>query len=182
MEVGADLIRKKYEENVEAPLEKAYAELAKQRFDQFGTDIYPDATFTLRLSYGTVKGYTDDDGEQVAPVTNIAGMYDRAEKQKFRAPFAPPPRWTDGKAKLDASVPFNLVTTNDIIGGNSGSPLINAAGEVVGLVFDGNIYSLSNNFIYSDKQSRCVSVHSAVIVEALRKLYDADALADELGR
>ena len=174
--------RNEYEKKYEAPLEKAYAELARKRFAEFGTDIYPDATFTLRLSYGTVKGYTDDDGQDIAPVTNIAGMYERAEKQKFRDPYNPPQRWKDGKAKLDSAVPFNLVTTNDIIGGNSGSPLINTAGEVVGLVFDGNIYSLSNNFIYSDKQSRCVSVHSAVIVEALRKLYGADALADELGR
>jgi hypothetical protein len=115
-------------------------------------------------------------------MTYIAQMYTRAERQKFKEPFAPPQSWMDGKAKLDMTVPFNLVSTNDIIGGNSGSPLINAKGEVVGCVFDGNIYSLSNNFVYTTEQSRCVSVHAAVIVESLRKIYGAEKLADELGK
>ncbi len=174
--------RKGQEIKIDAPLEKAYAELAKERFEKFGTNIYPDATFTLRLSYGAVKGYAEDNGETVAPITDVAGMFQRAENHKFKAPFDPPKRWKDGKAKLEEKTPFNLVSTNDIIGGNSGSPLINANAEVVGLVFDGNIYSLSNNFVYTEKQSRCVSVHSAVIVEALRKLYGAGKLADELGK
>ncbi|MCL2304417.1 MAG: S46 family peptidase [Planctomycetaceae bacterium] len=182
LEPSVRALRKVYEERFEAPLEKAYTELARKRFEEFGTNIYPDATFTLRLSYGTVKGYTNDDGTYVEPITNIAGMYKRAEEHKFTPPFAPPQSWKDGREKLDPATPFNLATTNDIIGGNSGSPLINTDGEVVGLVFDGNIYSLSNNFIYTDTQSRCVSVHSAVIVEALRKIYGADKLADELGR
>jgi hypothetical protein len=109
-------------------------------------------------------------------------MFDRAEQQKFKEPFNPPQSWKDAKSKLDMKVPFNLVTTNDIIGGNSGSPLINTKGEVVGCVFDGNIYSLSNNFVYTTEQSRCVSVHSAVIVECLKKIYGAQRLVDELGR
>ncbi|MDR2116810.1 MAG: S46 family peptidase [Planctomycetaceae bacterium] len=175
-------IRENYENKVEAPMTAAYAELAQKRFEKLGTSVYPDATFTLRLSYGAVKGYKEDDGTVVAPVTTIAGMFDRAEKQKFKEPFDPPKSWKDGKTKLNLNTAFNLVTTNDIIGGNSGSPLINTKGEVVGLAFDGNIYSLSNNFIYTETQSRCVSVHADVIVEALRKIYNANRIADELGK
>jgi hypothetical protein len=118
-------------------------------------------------------------------------MFARAEQQKYKEPFNPPQMWKAANSlagtpvagkKLDMTTPFNLVTTNDIIGGNSGSPQINTKGEVVGLVFDGNVYSLSNNFVYTDTQSRCVSVHAAVIVECLRKIYNADALANELGK
>ncbi|MDR0704089.1 MAG: S46 family peptidase [Planctomycetaceae bacterium] len=178
----AKKFREEYENNVEAPMTAAYAELAKKRFEKFGTSVYPDATFTLRLSYGAVKGYKEDDGTEIAPITAIAGMFDRAEKQKFKEPFDPPKSWKDGKEKLNPNTAFNLVTTNDIIGGNSGSPLINAKGEIVGLVFDGNIYSLSNNFVYTETQSRCVSVHADVIVESLRKIYGADRIADELGK
>jgi hypothetical protein len=174
--------REAYEEKVEASMTAAYAELSKKRFEKLGTSVYPDATFTVRLSYGAVKGYKEDDGTEVAPVTNIAGMFDRAEKQKFKEPFNPPKSWKDSKSKLNLNTAFNLVTTNDIIGGNSGSPLINTKGEVVGLAFDGNIYSLSNNFVYTEAQSRCVSVHADVIVEALRKIYGADRIADELGK
>jgi hypothetical protein len=176
------IVREDYADNVEAPMTAAYAELAKKRFEKFGTSVYPDATFTLRLSYGAVKGYKEDDGTEVAPMTTIAGMFDRAEKQKFKEPFDPPKSWKEAKTKLNPTTPFNLVTTNDIIGGNSGSPLINAKGEVVGLAFDGNIYSLSNNFVYTETQSRCVSVHADVIVESLRKIYGADRIADELGK
>lgn len=182
LEPVAKKFREDYENNVEAPMTAAYAELAKKRFEKLGTSVYPDATFTLRLSYGAVKGYKEDDGTDVVPITTIAGMFDRAEKQKFKEPFDPPKSWKDGKTKLNPNTPFNIVTTNDIIGGNSGSPLINTKGEVAGLVFDGNIYSLSNNFIYTETQSRCVSVHADVIVEALRKIYGADRIADELGK
>ncbi|MDR0521871.1 MAG: S46 family peptidase [Planctomycetaceae bacterium] len=174
--------RKQYEEKVEAPMAAAYAELAERRFAESGTSVYPDATFTIRLSYGAVRGYKDDSGADVAATTNIAGMFERAETQKFKEPFNPPQRWKEAKGKLDLSVPFNLVTTNDIIGGNSGSPLINTKGEVVGLIFDGNIYSLSNSFVYTEEQSRSVSVHAAVILESLRKVYGAARIADELGK
>ena len=174
--------RSEYEANVDAPLASAYAELAQRRFAELGTKVYPDATFTLRLSYGKVKGYTDDTGTEIAPFTHIAGMFDRAEQQRFREPFDLPKSWKDAKDKLDLSVPFNFVTTNDIVGGNSGSPVINTRGEVVGCAFDGNIYSLSNNFVYTETQSRCVSVHVAVIVESLKKIYGAQRLLDELGR
>ncbi|MDR2755062.1 MAG: S46 family peptidase [Planctomycetaceae bacterium] len=182
LEPATKKYRENYENEVEAPITAAYAELAKQRFEKLGTSVYPDATFTLRLSYGAVKGYKEDDGTDAAPTTTIAGMFDRAEKQKFKEPFDPPKSWKDGKTKLNLNTAFNLVTTNDIIGGNSGSPLINTKGEVVGLVFDGNIYSLSNNFVYTETQSRCVSVHADVIVESLRKIYGADRIADELGK
>ncbi|MDR1964494.1 MAG: S46 family peptidase, partial [Planctomycetaceae bacterium] len=182
LESAAKKFRENYENKVEAPITSAYAELAKRRFEQLGTSVYPDATFTLRLSFGVVKGYKEDDGTEAAPTTNIAGMFKRAEQQKFKEPFDPPQSWKDGKSKLNPNTAFNLVTTNDIIGGNSGSPLINTKGEVVGLVFDGNIYSLSNNFVYTETQSRCVSVHADVIVEALRKIYGADRIADELGK
>ncbi|MDR0871457.1 MAG: S46 family peptidase [Planctomycetaceae bacterium] len=181
VESAARFARENYEEAVEAPLTAAYAELAKKRFEKLGTSVYPDATFTLRLSYGAVKGYKDDDGTEIAPVTNIAGMFDRAEKQKHKEPFDPPKSWKDGKSKLNLNTSFNLVTTNDIIGGNSGSPMVNAKGEVVGLVFDGNIYSLSNNFVYTETQSRCVSVNTDVILESLRKIYKAERIVKELG-
>ncbi|MCL2710536.1 MAG: S46 family peptidase [Planctomycetaceae bacterium] len=182
VEQDARKIREAYQEKVEAPLTAAYAELAKQRFEKMGTSVYPDATFTIRLSYGTVKGYKDDDGNDISPFTQIAGLFERAELQKFKEPFDPAPSWKDAKATLDMTVPFNLVTTNDIIGGNSGSPLINARGEVVGCVFDGNIYSLSNNFVYTDTQSRCVSVHVAVIVETLKKINKDERILAELGQ
>ncbi|MCL2744966.1 MAG: S46 family peptidase, partial [Planctomycetaceae bacterium] len=175
-------VRKRYEEKVENPMTAAYAELAKKRFEQFGTSIYPDATFTIRLSFGKIAGYKEDDGTEVKPFTTIAGVFERYEKQKRKPPFDLPKSWLNAKDVLDLSVPFNFVTTNDIVGGNSGSPMVNENGEIVGLAFDGNIHSLSNNFVYSDKQSRCVGVCSTVIVEALRKVYKADRLADELGK
>ncbi|MDR3182232.1 MAG: S46 family peptidase [Planctomycetaceae bacterium] len=172
--------REQYENRVEAPMTAAYAELAKQRFEKWGTDIYPDATFTLRLSYGIVKGYQEDDGTEVAPCTDIAGMFERAALQKNREPFDPPQSWKDAKADLDLSTPFNFVTTNDIVGGNSGSPMVNTSGEIIALAFDGNIYSLSNNFIHTEKQSRCVGVCTSVITEALKNVYHAERIVKEL--
>ncbi|MDR2761274.1 MAG: S46 family peptidase, partial [Planctomycetaceae bacterium] len=171
--------RKDYETHFDAPMTKIYTDIAKKRLKEFGNKIYPDATFTLRLSYGIVKGY-EESGKYIQPVTNIAGMFKRAESMKFKEPFNPPKSWLENKTKLDPNTGFNLVTTNDIIGGNSGSPLINAKGEVIGLVFDGNIYSLSNNFIYTETQSRCVSVHVDVILESLKKIYNAERLVKEI--
>jgi hypothetical protein len=171
--------RSLYENSFEAPTTAAYSQLAKERFAKYGNTIYPDATFTLRLSYGAVKGY-EEAGNYVKPVTNVTGMFERAESMKFKEPFNPPKSWLDNKNKLNQNTAFNLVTTNDIIGGNSGSPLINTKGEVVGLVFDGNIYSLSNNFIYTETQSRCVSVHVDIILECLKKIYNAERIINEL--
>ncbi len=175
---------KEYAENVTNPMTEAYAELARRRFAEHGTDVYPDATLTLRLSYGIVKGYTEDSntekGTEIPPTTTIAGMFDRAASHKNIEPFDPPQSWKDAKDKLDPNTIFNFVTTNDIIGGNSGSPVINRKGEIVGLAFDGNIHSLSNNFVYDETRSRCVAVHADVILESLKKIYGADRIVKEL--
>jgi len=159
--------------------EQAYAEIAKARFAIEGTSNYPDATFTLRLSYGRVRGY-EEDGKQVAPFTNFAGLYQRSAEHENKEPFDLPQRWIDRKAALNPETQFNFVSDADIIGGNSGSPVVNKANEFVGIIFDGNIQSLVLDCIFTDKQARAVSVDSAAITEALRKVYDASALADEL--
>ena len=171
--------RKRFEAEVDEPKRQAHAALAKARFALDGDKTYPDATFTLRLAFGTVKGYAEQ-GKTVPPYTTIEGLYARSKEQGNRYPFELPPRWVERKGKLDLSTPFNFVSTADIIGGNSGSPVINRDGEVVGLIFDGNIYSLVLDFIYTDEQARAVSVDSRAITEALRKVYDAAELVAEL--
>ncbi|MDQ6808412.1 MAG: S46 family peptidase [Verrucomicrobiota bacterium] len=159
--------------------QQAYSEIAKARFAVEGTSTYPDATFTLRLSYGPVRGYEEDD-KPVAPLTNFAGLYQRAAEHNNQPPFDLPQRWLDKRGALNPNTPFNFVSDADIIGGNSGSPVVNKANEFVGIIFDGNIQSLVLDCIYSDKQARAVSVDSAAISEALRKVYEATALADEI--
>lgn len=159
--------------------QQAYAEIAKARFAAEGTSSYPDATFTLRLSYGKVLGY-EQDGKEIPPFTDFAGLYQRAAEHQNRPPFDLPQRWLDRKAQLNPTTKFNFVSDADIIGGNSGSPVVNKANEFVGIIFDGNIQSLVLDCIFSDKQARAVSVDSAAITEALRTVYDAGALADEL--
>ncbi|HEV3204209.1 MAG TPA: S46 family peptidase, partial [Gemmataceae bacterium] len=158
---------------------QAYSQIAAAKFAVEGTSTYPDATFTLRLAFGTVKGY-EEDGKPVPYQTTFAGLYQRSKEHHNQQPFDLPPRWVERKDKLDLNVPFNFVCTADIIGGNSGSPVINKNAEVVGLIFDGNIQSLVLDFIYTDVQARAVAVHSQGIIEALRKVYDVPALADEL--
>jgi hypothetical protein len=175
----ARALRKTYEEQIEEPLRQAYARLAEARFTIYGTDVYPDATFTLRLAFGQVKGYTEQ-GKRIPPWTTLAGLYRRAEEWNNQPPFDLPPRWLQRKDRLDSVTSLNFVSTADIIGGNSGSPVVNRSGEVVGLIFDGNIQSLVLDFIYTDEQARAVSVHSAAILEALRNVYDADRLVKEL--
>jgi hypothetical protein len=172
-------LRKVMENEVEEPRRQAYAQIAKVKFALEGTSTYPDATFTLRLSYGPVKGY-EEAGKKVAPITTVAGLYERAKGQNNKPPFDLPTLWAKKKDSINLDTPFNFVSTADIIGGNSGSPVVNKAGEVVGLIFDGNIQSLVLDFAYSDDQARAVSVCSQVIIEALRKVYDASPLADEL--
>jgi hypothetical protein len=159
--------------------QQAYAEIAMARFAAEGTSGYPDATFTLRLSYGAVRGY-EERGKQIPALTTIAGLYQRGAEHNNEPPFDIPKRWLDRKSKLNANTPFNFVSDADIIGGNSGSPVVNKNNEFVGIIFDGNIQSLVLDCIYTDKQARAVSVDSAAISEALRKVYDAGALADEI--
>ena len=170
---------RKIHEAQEEIKQQAYAEIAKARFAVEGTSNYPDATFTLRLSYGTVRGY-EEDGKQIPPFTNFEGLYQRSTEHENKPPFDLPQRWIDKKAALDPQTQFNFVSDADIIGGNSGSPVVNKANEFVGIIFDGNIQSLVLDCIFSDKQARAVSVDSAAITEALRKVYEATALADEL--
>ncbi|MDQ6654702.1 MAG: S46 family peptidase [Verrucomicrobiota bacterium] len=170
--------RKAWEAQDEAK-QQAYADIARARFAIQGTSTYPDATFTLRLSYGPLAGY-EENGAPVAALTTFAGLYQRAAEHNNQPPFDLPKRWIDRKGKLNLETPFNFVSTADIIGGNSGSPVVNKANEFVGIIFDGNIQSLVLDGIYSEKQARAVSVDSAAITEAIRKVYDANALADEL--
>src|SRR5437879_792438 len=160
---------------------QAYADIAKARFAIEGTGSYPDATFTLRLSYGRVRGY-EQDGKQIPAFTDFAGLYQRSAEHDNKPPFDLPQRWIDRKTNLDLSTHFDFVSDADIIGGNSGSPVVNKANEFVGIIFDGNIQSLVLDCIFTDKQARAVSVDSAAIIEALRKVYDAQALVDELLR
>ena len=181
LDAPARRLRETFEQQIEEPLRQAYARLAGARFALYGTSIYPDATFTLRLAFGPVKGYAER-GVPIAPWTTFTGLYERAAAHGSRPPFDLPPRWSVRRDRLDLNTPFNFVAAADIIGGNSGSPVVNRRGEVVGIIFDGNIQSLVFDFIYTDEQARAVSVHSAAILEALRKVYDAAPLADELGR
>jgi hypothetical protein len=170
---------RKAHEAQEETKKQAYSEIAKGRFAIEGTSSYPDATFTLRLSYGTVHGY-EQDGKQIPAFTDFAGLYQRSAEHENKPPFDLPQPWIDKKASLNLSTKFNFVSDADIIGGNSGSPVVNKANEFVGIIFDGNIQSLVLDCIFSDKQARAVSVDSAAITEALRKVYNAGMLADEL--
>jgi len=169
-------IRKNYEENIESVIRKNSELVAKAKFEAYGTNVYPDATFSLRLSYGSVQGYMED-GKKVAPFTQMAGSYERHTGEE---PFALPKSWLDSKAKLKLSTPMNFVTNNDIIGGNSGSPIINKDAEIVGVVFDGNIQSLGGDFGFDESANRAVSVHSDAILESLQKIYGANRVLEEL--
>ena len=167
------------QDNVESVEDQAGEELGKARFAAFGKSTYPDATFTLRLSYGQVKGYPMN-GTKAPSKTTFYGLYDRANGFDFKPPFNLPSRYSEGRQKLDLATPYDFVTTNDIIGGNSGSPVINRQAEIVGLIFDGNIESLVSDYVYNGEANRAVAVHTAAMTEALRKLYNTDALLNEL--
>jgi hypothetical protein len=179
VDAPARRLRKTYEEQVEEPLQQAYAKVAKAQFARYGSDLAPDATFTLRLAFGVVKGY-EERGEQIEPWTTLAGAYSHAKQHGDVPPFQLPRRWIEGRSSLDLDTPFNFVSTADIIGGNSGSPVVNRRGELVGIIFDGNMHSLVLDFVYTDEQARAVSVHSSAILEALKKLYRAERVIKEL--
>ncbi|HYA61825.1 MAG TPA: S46 family peptidase [Candidatus Sulfotelmatobacter sp.] len=168
-----------FEDNVESVTQRAGELLGKARFAVYGKNTYPDATFTLRLSYGQVQGYPMNG--TIAPYkTTFYGLYDRAASFEYKVPYDLPKRYVDGKDKLDLATPFDFVTTNDVIGGNSGSPVVNRNGDVVGLIFDGNIESIVGDFVYDSYQNRAVAVHTGAMTEVLKKLYGAQKLVDEL--
>jgi hypothetical protein len=172
-------VRKRYESEVTGVERANYAKIARAKFDTEGTKLYPDATFTPRLSYGTVKSYLEN-GKRVAPFTTLGGLYDRAAKFKYQFPYNLPPRWMEKKSAVNLATPFNFVSDDDIIGGNSGSPTINKNGELIGLIFDGNIQSLVGNFYFDDSVNRAISVDVRAMREVLRKVFDANEVADEL--
>jgi hypothetical protein len=181
VDADARAVRKRYEEEVEGVQESQYALIARALFEAQGDSTYPDATFTLRLAFGTVKGY-EVDGKQVPAYTTIGGAFEHAEAHGNKDPYELPPSWIKARRerRLRLDTPLNFVSTADIIGGNSGSPVVNRDNEVVGLIFDGNIQSLVLDFGYDDRLARAVSVDSRAIVEALRSVYKADELVQEL--
>ena len=161
-------------------VESAYSQqLGVALFEVYGTSIPPDATFTLRLADGVVEGFPYN-GTYAQPYTTFYGLYDRYYGQGKEFPWSLPERWTPPPADFDLSTPFNFVSTNDIIGGNSGSPVINKNAEVVGLAFDGNIQGLPGNFIFRTEENRTVSVHSSGMYEAIDKVYKLKRLSSEL--
>jgi len=172
-------LNKWFEDHVQSVEQRAGEQIGKARFAAYGKTTYPDATFTLRLSYGQVQGYPMN-GTKAPPKTTLFGLYDRAAGFNYEGPFYLPSRYQEGRDKLNLATPLNFVTTNDIIGGNSGSPVINAKGEIVGVIFDGNIESLVGDFVYDGSSNRAVAVHTAAMTEALGKLYNARSLVNEL--
>jgi hypothetical protein len=172
----ARALRRQYEDEVEAPIAIAAEKIAAARFKAYGTNTYPDATFTLRLNYGTVEGWVEN-GASVPPFTFLERAFERATGA---APFKIPDSWVRAKAQLDMNTPFCISTSNDIVGGNSGSPLIDVDGKIVGLMFDGNIYSIAGRYWFNPDNNRAIAVHPAIIREALDKVYGARELLTEL--
>jgi hypothetical protein len=172
----ARTVRADYEDNVKAVITKHAGLIAKARFALEGRSTYPDATFTLRLSYGAVAGYPEN-GRTVAPVTNFAGAYAHATGHD---PFKLPDSWIKAEKAVNPSTNLNFASTNDIIGGNSGSPVIGRSGEAIGLIFDGNIQSLGGDFGYDGSVNRAVAVDVTGITEALKNIYHADRVVKEL--
>ncbi len=172
-------LRKRYEDEVEAVERQAYAAIAAAKFAAEGDKVYPDATFTLRMSFGAITGWTEG-GAEIPPYTTMVGAFDRSRDRHNAPPFNLVDSWVKNKKKLDLKTPFNFVCTADIIGGNSGSPVVNTSGEVIGLIFDGNLDSLVGNYVYDERKNRSVAVDSRAIIEAMRKIYGAGKLADEI--
>jgi hypothetical protein len=176
VDVDARAVRKRYEDEVEAPITAASERIAAARFKAYGTNVYPDATFTLRLNYGTVDGWVEN-GTAVGPFTYLDRAFERATGA---SPFKIPASWMNAKERLDMRTPFCISTSSDIVGGNSGSPLIDADGKIVGLMFDGNIHSIAGHYWFNAANNRAIAVHPAIIREALDKVYGAKALLTEL--
>jgi V8-like Glu-specific endopeptidase len=176
VDANARAVRKRYEDTVEAPIAAAALRIAAARFKTYGTNVYPDATFTLRLNYGTVQGWLEH-GAAVQPFTFLGRAFERATGA---TPFKIPDSWMNVRAQLDMGTPFCISTTNDIVGGNSGSPLIDASGKIVGLMFDGNIHSIAGHYWFDPATNRAIALHPAIIREALNKVYGAKALLSEL--
>lgn len=170
-------VRKDYEARVDAPTRAAAEKIAKIRFAIYGTSVDPDATFTLRLSYGSVKGFEDAEGKFVQPYTNIGGLFERATGAP---PYALPESWLKAKSSLNLSTPMNLSTTNDTTGGNSGSPMIDKNANIVGLLFDGNIFSLGGDYGYDAAKNRSIAVDSRGLLEGMRKVYHLDRIVEEI--
>lgn len=167
------------QDNVQSVEQRGGEQLGRARFAVYGHNTYPDATFTLRLSYGQVKGYPYN-GTVAPPNTTFFGLYGRSADFNHKPPFNLAARFAEGQSKLNLATPFNFVATDDIIGGNSGSPVINGKGELVGLIFDGNIESLVGDYVYDIETNRAVAVHTAGMTEALKKLYNVGPLLSEL--
>ncbi len=178
-------LRKQVEDQVASVISDQAARIARARFALYGTSTYPDATFTLRLAFGPVEGYPAN-GTLMQPFTTFGGLFDRYDgwggnaAKAHNGAWELPQRWVDHRKDLDPSTPFDFVCSADIIGGNSGSPVVDEKGDLVGLIFDGNIESLPGNYFYDGKVNRAVAVDALAIPEALRKVYGATALADEL--
>ncbi len=176
IDVEARGIRRQYENEVEAPIARASEKIAAARFKAYGTNTYPDATFTLRLNYGTVQGWVEN-GTAVPPFTYLERAFERATGA---TPFKIPESWLRVKAQLNMNTPFCISTSNDIVGGNSGSPLIDTNGKIVGLIFDGNIHSIAGRYWFNPENNRAIAVHAAIIRESLEKVYGAKELLTEL--
>jgi hypothetical protein len=174
-------LRQRFEDEVEATEAAFNGRIVEAWGKVFGSSLYPDATFTLRINPGVVKGY-ELDGKKVPHQTQLGGLFVKSKRHKGAMPYQLPESFERALPNLDLSVPYNFVSTNDIIGGNSGSPVVNQDLELVGLIFDGNLQSLTGDYVYSDTQSRAVSVHSSAIREALRHIYAAEELVAELGK
>ena len=181
LDAPSRVVRTIYEEKVQEPERQAYGKIANARFALYGTNTYPDATFTLRLAFGEVKGY-EENGKPIPWTSTFSGAFERAAEHQSAPPYNLPKSWIEHKNDLKLSTPFDFLNTADIIGGNSGSPVVDRNGELVGIIFDGNLQSLVLDYGYTDKQARAIAVHSAGILEALRGVYGAKALLAELQR
>lgn len=173
------LARNQYRDQLEGVEKESYAEIAKIIFARYGESIYPDATFTLRMSMGKMKGYQED-GKAIEPLTTFDGLYKYAKAHDAKPPYALPSSWMATETAINKNTPLNFVLTNDVIGGNSGSPIINGKAEVVGLVFDGNMQSLIWDYKFTEIQGRSIGVHSRGILEALKSVYNYQPLVKEI--